>query len=353
MPGTETETMRIRCVIIAWMGGSHRCLPLLAAACAWVLLLHILSTPALAKEFERPIKIGVLSPFWENSTHVNGLREGLEILGYRENIDFVIGIRFTSGDLEALPLAARELMEMEPDLLFTDHHMAALAVKNYRAHTPLVFISIYDPVEIGLVKSFAHPGGNSTGLTPLFSKFHPKVLEFYTRILPGKKRFLFLSSYSQEYGMGKLSDRILKNLNQAGRHLNIDLDMKFVSNKEEARRLLGAVRRKDVDAILTPLISHNLFGYSLKASQKEKIPLMTTFPFATEQGALASYGVDWHVLGRQSARLMDKIFRGEDPGKIPVEVTDQMKLVINLKVAKELGITIPSEMLFRADRIIR
>ena len=351
MPETGTETMRICCKIIAKRGGSHSLGVLLAAACA-VLLLCFLSANVAAREFERPIKIGVLSPYWENTQALMGLREGLEILGYRENIDYVLGIRFTSGDIAGLPRAVRELLEMGADIFFANIHHSALVMKQEQSSIPLVFLSAVDPVEFGLVRSFAKPGGNSTGITVFISKLLTKILEIYTLILPGKKRFLFVAPYKGER-LKNVRANVLKNLEQSERQLKIDLDIKFIGNRKEALQIMGGIRRKDVDGILIPDFVYNLFGYALEASRREKIPLMMNAPFTVERGALASYGPDLHEMGRQSARLMDKIIRGEDAGKIPVEVTDRMKLVINLKVARELGITIPSEMLFRADRIIR
>ena len=353
MPGTETETMSIRCKNIARRRGWHRFVVFKTAACAGLLLLSFLSTPAVAKEFERPIKIGVISPYWENTPHLEGLREGLELLGYSEHVDFLVGVRFTSGDIAALPQAVGDLMAMGADILFADDTSAALAVKNIRSPLPLVFISPFDPVKAGLVESFAQPGGNRTGSTPLYLRLVTKTLETFTRILPGKKRFLFITSISNEIEYQNLGDQFNKILIQAGRILKIKLDIRSFSSQEEARRIFAAIHRKDVDGILSPNPMNNALAYSLEASRREKIPLMGSFQLTVEWGALASYGPDFHFMGRQSARLMDKIFRGEDPGKIPVEVTDRMRLVINLKVAKELGITIPSEMLFRADRIIR
>ncbi len=313
-----------------------------------------LSTSADAREFQRPIKIGVLSPYWENTPQLEGLREGLELLGYRENIDFVIGLRFTSGDTAALPGAFRELMGTGPDILFADSHWSALAVKKADPNAPLVFLSGFDPVQTGLVESFAKPGGNSTGLVSLFSALLPKILEIYTRILPGKKRFLTV--FSENFlgkRLGTLGARVLENLRHAERQLQIDLDIKIAGSEEEGRRIFASVRRKDVDGILIADFSYNLFGKSLQASRREKIPLITDTALGTEGGALASYGPNYGELGRQSARLMDKVIRGVKPGNIPVEVNDQILFIINLKVAKELGIEIPREVLYRADRIIR
>jgi putative ABC transport system substrate-binding protein len=346
--------MRIRCKKIARAGGSRRWLAYLAAACAGLLWLHILSTPALAKEFERPIRIGVVSPYWENTDQLNGLRQGLEELGYRESIDFVIGVRFTSGDTAALPGAVRELLGTGPDILFADSHWSALAVNKADPNAPLVFLSGFDPVRTGLVKSFANPGGNSTGLVSLFSALLPKILETTTRILPGKKRFLTVFSGNfLGKRLGTLGARVLENLRHAEGQLQIDLDIKIAGSEEEGRRILDSVRRKDVDGILITDFSYNLFGKSLKASRREKIPLITDTALGTEGGALASYGPDYGELGRQSARLMDKVIRGENPGNIPIEVNDQILFVINLKVARELGIEIPREVLYSANRIIR
>ena len=350
MPGTETEIMRICCKIIARKGDSHRCLPWMAAACAG-LLLCFLSFPvvAVAKEFERPIRIGVLTTSWGPTPHVVGLRDGLAELGYVEDRDFILGIRFTQGDVAALSQAARDLANFGVDLLFCVNESPVKAAMEATSRIPIVFTGAADPVGKGLIRSFAHPGGNVTGVTDLDVKLGGRRLQMFLEIVPTLKRVLFV--YDASHSARLSLERAYRT---AANKLGITLISKGVNTESEARKALLSFDKGTIDGILSPGVSDlNLIGLMQESTGKNKIPTMFIAPFNVENGGFAGYGPSMFEAGRQSARLMDKIIRGEDPGKIPVEVNDRVQLVINLKVARKLGIEIPPEILYRADRIIR
>jgi putative ABC transport system substrate-binding protein len=302
-----------------------------------------------AEERAQPIKIGVLTESWGSTPPVGGLRDGLVELGYRENEQFVIGVRFTQGDMAALPAAARELIQQKVDIIFADNDNAAKAAQMATSRIPIVFAGVRDPLGLGLIQSFARPGGNITGVTHLDLELSPKRLELFHEIIPGLKRVLF--PYDPTNVSAVAAARMYR---EAARRLGIELVEQAVQTLEEAQALLTQVRKDEVDGILKPPpVSLNIPGFILETTGQQGIPTMFDAAFWVERGGLASYGPDLHETGRQAARLVDKILKGTKPAEIPVEVNSKSEFVINLKVAKALGLTIAPEMLYRADRIIR
>jgi putative ABC transport system substrate-binding protein len=301
-----------------------------------------------AEERTQPIKIGALTPSWGPTPDIVGLRDGLLELGYRENEQFVIGVRFTQGDTAALPAAARELVQYGVDIIFANLH-AARAAQMATARIPIVFAAVDNPVEWGLVQSFARPGGNITGVTYLELELIPKRLEVFQQIVPGLKRVLF------PYDAADAGAVAAANVCRTAAHrLGIELVEKAVRTEEEAQATLAQVRKGEVDGILQPpSVSWNISGFTLEAASQQAIPAMFGAAWWVERGALASYSPDYYEMGRQAARLVDKIVKGAKPAEIPVEVSPKVEFVINLKVAKALGLTIAPEVLYRADRIIR
>jgi putative ABC transport system substrate-binding protein len=316
-----------------------------------LLVSHVLLTgDARAEERARPIRIGALTPTWGPTPDIVGLRDGLVELGYRENEQFVIGVRFTQGDVAALPAAARELVQYGVDIIFAAYADAAKAAQMATTRIPIVFAAVGNPMELGLVQSFARPGGNITGVADLQFELLAKRLEVFQEIVPGLKRVLY--PYEANHAYSLLAASVCR---EAARRLGIELVEKVVQTEEEAQATLAQVRKGEVDGILQPpTASLNIPGFILETASHQAIPAMfITGAFWIESGGLASYGTDYHETGRQAARLVDKILKGVDPAEIPVEVNPKIEFAINLKVAKALGLTIAPEVLYRADRIIR
>ena len=300
-----------------------------------------------AAERDRPIRIGALNASWGPTPHIVGLREGLVELGYRENKDFVIGVRFTQGDTLALPVAAGELVKQGADIIFAAGLSAASAAKSASDQVPMVFAGGGDPVARGLIQSFARPGGNITGVTHL--DLGAKRLEIFQEMIPGLNRVLFPHDPNDTYSVTAL--RVYR---EAARRLGIVLVEKAVRTEKEAGTILAQVRKGEVDGIVAPSGTFlNISGFILEATSKRAIPTMFRSSFWVERGALASYGPDNYESGQQAARLVDKILKGTNPADIPVEVNTKIEFAINLKVAKALGLTLPAEVLFKADKVIK
>lgn len=304
---------------------------------------------ARAGERAGPVRIGVLTDSWGPTPGAVGLRDGLQELGYQENRDFVIGVRFTQGDTAALPAAARELVGLGTEILFTEGRNSAKAAQMATNRIPIVFAGGGDPVGLGLIHSFARPGGHITGVTDLDQELGPKRLQLFREIIPGVKRVVFLYDAADAYAASEA-----KGYREASRLLGLILVEKLVRTQQEAQRVLANVRRKEGEGILSPRsVSSNIPGLVAEATSKRGIPTMFPTTFFPELGGLASYGATTYESGRQAARLVDKILKGADPARIPVEVNTNIEFVINVKVARTLGLTIAPELLYQADRLIR
>ncbi len=294
-----------------------------------------------------PVKIGALTQSWGPTPTVAGLRDGLLALGYREGEQFVIGVRFTQGDTTLLPAAAEGLIQDGADILFPTDSNAAQAAQKVTSRIPIVFAVVSDPVELGLVQSFARPGGNITGVTDLDLELGPKRLELFREMIPRLKRVLFLYNPRDAYAVA--GARVYRD---AARRLGIILVEQTVRTEEEARASLAKVRKAEVDGILAPTsLSLNIPGFVLEATARG-IPTMFNGAFYVERGGLASYAPDFYESGRQAARLVDKILKGEDPGRIPVEQPTKFELVINMKVAKVLKLRLGPAVLQSVNRVI-
>jgi len=302
-----------------------------------------------AAERDRPIRIGALTPAWGSTPHVIGLRDGLEELGYREHKDFVIGVRFTQGDIAALPAAAGELVKQGADIIFAVGIRAASAAKSASDQVPMVFAAGGgDPVALGLIQSFARPGGNITGVTHLDLGLCAKRLEVFQELVPGLNRVLFPYNMNEAYDVSEA-----KAYREASQLLKIVMVEKPLRTREDAQAVLAELRKGDVHGILSPSrLTLNIRGIVLEATSNRGIATMFPHTFFAEQGGLASYSANLYESGRMAARLAGKILKGESPAEIPVEVNQKIEFVINLKVANALGLKIAPQLLYRADRLI-
>jgi putative ABC transport system substrate-binding protein len=304
---------------------------------------------ARAAERPQPFKIGALTDAWGPTPDMVGLRDGLLALGYRENQDFVLGVRFTQGDVAALPAAARELVQLGADLIFTVSANATKAAQMATEQIPIVFAGAVDPLGAGLIQSFARPGGNITGVTDLSLELGPKRLQVFQELISGLQRVLFPYDATDAYAVKEA--RVYRD---AARRLGMELVERVVRSEAEAQAAIAQVQQGKVDGILKPnSLSLNIPGFILETTMQRRLPSMFDAAFWVEQGGLASYGPDFYETGRQAARLVDKILKGAHPGEIPVEVNPQIEFVINLKTAHVLGLTITPEVLYQATRLIR
>ncbi len=218
----------------------------------------LLSDDADAAEPARPVRIGVLNASWGQTPGVLGLRVGLQELGYQEDTDFVLGVRFTQGDLSALPDAARTLVQHGVDLIFVTQESPAKAAQQATSRIPIVFASVGNPVGVGLIDSFARPGGNTTGVTDLYIELAPKRLELFHAIIPTLKRVLY--PYDAVDVQSVAMARVYR---EAAQRLGIELVEQTVRTEAEAQASLAQIRPGEINGILVPnSASLNIRNYS-------------------------------------------------------------------------------------------
>ncbi len=231
--------------------------------------------PAWAQR-SQPAKIGVLTDSWGPTPGTIGLRDGLQALGYREAEHFDLGVRFTQGDVAALPKAARDLVAAGSDIIFATSTNAARAAQQVTTATPIVFAEVTgDPVKLGLVQSFARPGGNITGVSAMTIELNPKRLEILKELVPRLKRVLLVYDPADPDGVAGAGA-----YREAARRLGIQLVEKTPRSQEEAREAITKIRRPDVDAIVFPLsgLALNIPGVVLDATSRQQLPRCSAAP---------------------------------------------------------------------------
>ncbi|MCZ6533457.1 MAG: ABC transporter substrate-binding protein [SAR324 cluster bacterium] len=314
-----------------------------------VLGIGLLPGGARALDHSQPVNIGVLTIAWGTVPAAETLRKGLAELGYRENVDFAIGIRFTQGRSQELHQGALDLVQAGSDIIFATGGVPALAAQRATTRIRIVFSVETDPVAMGLVRSFSRPGGNVTGVTDRTIELSGKRLQLFRGMVPRLRKVLFL------YEAGNATYQAqARAYSDAARRLGLELIERIARTEEEVRQALRGLKKQEIDGSVSPWnIELNIPGDILEASTQQKIPAIFSFLNFVEIGGLASYGPSLRTAGRLAARMMEKIFRGTSPGGIPVEVNTDIEFAVNLKTAKALGLTIAPELLYQATHIVR
>jgi putative ABC transport system substrate-binding protein len=308
----------------------------------------ILHATANAGEVPRPYRVGVLNESGAaNHPTVEGLKAGLRELGFEEDRDVIFDIHFTKGDPAATKAAAATLVAGGVDVLFTSNEAATQVVKSATQKVPIVFTLVGDPVAVGIVTQLAQPGGNVTGVSSLTTELVPKRIETLQKLVPGLRRILTIY-----YAGDPSSVAAARKAQEAGPRLRIQVVDRPVRTVEELERALKELQPGD--ALLPPDIAKmDIPAVVLEASLAERIPAVFPAALWVGFGGLVSYGPDYYAQGVQAARLVAKILRGARPKDLPVEGADKIDLVVNLKTASLLGLTVPRKVLLRADRLQR
>ena len=320
-----------------------------AAMVIAVFTLGILASPLVAdaQRASRPYRIGVLhTGFFEEIPSVAGLKAGLRALGLEEGRDVTFDIRFARGRLEEVPILAASLVGTRPDLLVAMQEFSARALRLATSKIPVVFVEVGDPFAADLVASIPRPGGNVTGVYSLVTELTPKRLEILKATFPGVRRVWAV------YHTDDLSSRAAaRKAQEVSAVLKLDLVAQAVRTSEELVSQLKMLRAGD-GLLSPPGLSLNIPGVILDLMLMAKWPALFYNSFWVQAGALVSYGSDPHAEGVQAARLVARILRGEQPQELPVEGANKIELAINLKTAKSMGISVPRDILVRADRVI-
>ena len=294
-------------------------------------------------------RVGVIlegGPFY---AVLDGLKDGLRELGFEEGKHFLLQIRDLKGVRKAADEAARSLEREKVDLIYVIATSPAIAVKRATAEVPIVFVVGSDPTVAGLVESFARPGGRVTGVHFLSSDLTAKRLEILKEILPELRRVVTFYDPSNEVAL-----RAAKSAREAARQLKVEVVERQVASVEELRLGLKGLKADEADAYfyINDAMMASQAQSIIDTARAKKLPTMFQEPSLVAQGALVSYGVSYHEVGRLSAKYVQRVLAGTSPQNLPVEMLNRLGLAINLKTAKELGLTIPQAVLLRADKVI-
>lgn len=315
------------------------------AVLIWVLSVSAIATAQPTKVY----RIGVLvpSPAWYET--VEGLRIGLKELGLEEGKHFTLDIRDWKGDAKAADDAARHLERERADLILATSTGSTIAAKRVTTDVPVVFSVGGDPVALGFAESFARSGGRLTGVYSRASDLTAKRLELLRELVPNLRRVG--TFYNPRTPVAIESSRVAR---EAARRMGIQLVERHGASIEDLHRAMRELKVRDVDAFLKvsdPLVD-NHFQAVIDTATSNKVPTMFDLQSYAMNGALASYSVSFTELGRVAARYVQCILAGARRQEMPVEGVDKVELVVNLRTARRIGLTIPPAALARADRVI-
>ena len=278
-------------------------------------------------------------------------RRGMQELGYVEGQNVVIERRYANGRPDRLRDLVAELVDRQVDVIVALSSTAALAAKRATTTVPIVFALANDPVGVGLVSSLARPGGNVTGLTPMNAQLNAKRLELFKEAVPGVSRIagLSVSDYPALARQG-----MVREMEAAAQRLQFDLRVFAVGNRDELQTAFAAMAKERVGGVTVlplPLLTTERRRVT-ELALRYRLPSIFQWREYVEVGGLMSYGPNPLDLIRHAARYVDRLLKGAKPGDLPVEQASTFELVINLKTAKALGLTIPPALLQRADQVI-
>ncbi len=282
---------------------------------------------------------------------VEAFRQGLRELGYVEGKNIVIEFRWAKGKLARLPALAAELVHRKVDVIVTVGLLSTRAAKEATSTIPIVMAQDPNPIRSGFVASLARPGGNVTGLSKLFPELSGKRLELLRETIPKLSRLAIFGTSTQP-GNVQMSNEV----EVAAKAVDVKIQKLDVLTPKDIATTFRAAAKEPADAVIWLVAA----GMALtrrteivELAAKNQLPVIYDRPEFVEDGGLMSYSVSATDLHRRAATYVDKILKGAKPAALPVEQPTKFELVINLKSAKQLGITIPPAVLFRADKVIK
>jgi len=320
----------------------------------WLLATVLLATVSIAQA-QQPKKIprigyltlGSSSP---RSANEEAFRDGLHQLGYIEGQNVHVEYRYAAGEVGRLPELAAELVSLNLNVILAANTQSIDATRRATKTIPIVFPLTFDPVASGFVASLARPGGNLTGLTTLNQEVAGKRVELLKEVMPRISRVAVLRDPTNS---GSLF--ALKETEAAANHLGIRLHILEVRSADELEGAIQAATRERAGSLI--VIPDNLFvrrkGQIVDHVMKSRLPTMFGESESVEAGGLMYYGANLPDLFRRAATYVDKILKGAKPADLPVEQPTKFEFVINLKTAKQIGLTIPQSVLYQADKVIK
>ena len=304
-----------------------------------------------AQQKSAPRHIGFLLAAWSpEGKEAQAFRQGLEEAGYAEGRDVVIEWRWADGDYSRIPEMAADLVRSKVDVIVTDTTIGTRALQRATSTIPIVMATIADPLGAGFVTSLTHPGGNITGHATMAAEVCAKRLRLLKEAFPAVVRVAVLWNRETPY-----NSKVLEALKVEAASLSMELISMGIRTPDEIvpqMSVLGEVRAQALYVIGDAIFIANR-STIVKSAAKARIPTIYGFRVYVEEGGLISYGPNFRDLFRRSAGYVDKIFKGANPGDLPIGKPNQFDLVVNLQTAEALGVTIPQSILVTADEVIR
>ena len=309
------------------------------------------SFPAEAQQPKKVPRIGYLTGGSPSSGYYEAFRQGLRELGYAEGKNIIIEFYFAEGKLDRLPSLAAELVRLKVDVIVTAGPIGTRAAKEATVTIPIVMAQDGDPVGSGFIASLARPGGNITGLSTLAPEISGKQLELLKEIVTRLSRVAVLGTSTRPGTAQQLRETEL-----AAGAFGVKLQSLDILSPKHFETAFQAAVKERAEAVLVRVSGPILFPHRTEVAAlavKSRLPVMYERAEEVEAGGLVSYGVNVPDLYRRGAIYVDKILKGAKPADLPVEQPTKFEFVVNLKAAKQIGVTIPPNVLARADRVIR
>ena len=313
------------------------------------LSLVLAAPPSHAQAVAKTPRVGILTPVFDPYPPLEAFPQGLRDLGYVEGQSIVLEYRFAEGKVERLPALAAELVRLQVDIILAEGDDAVRAAQHASGTIPIVFLMGTDPVGLGLVASLARPGGNTTGVSLNEPSFMGKRLELLKAAVPDVTRVAYLWSATPA------SARALQETERAAHALGVQLHPVEVREPYPFDEAFATMAEAHAEALIMPssAVFFSRRTQIVDLAARTRLPGLFPDREFVEAGGLMAYGPSIPGVFRRVATYVDKILKGTKPGDLPVERPDKFELVINLKTAQALGLTIPPTLLFQADEVIR
>ena len=317
---------------------------------AVVLALSLVLAP-LAAEGQQPLKIPQIGLFHVGLDHdppgLAPLRESLRRMGYEEGRNVRLDYR-NQADEDAARATARAFVRERVDLMVAFENQAVRAAQAATSEIPVVFAHVSDPVAAGFVKSMARPGGNLTGVADFVGELQDKRVQIFGEMVR-LRRLLILTDPTDP-----ATQRLTADIERVAPQLKVRLVERQATTEADVTKIFASLKKGAVDGmvVISPKLITNFPALILRLSLERQIPLTSHRKALVEQGALFSYGPNFVAVGQDIAGYVDRILKGAKPADLPVQQVARLELVINLKTAKALGLTIPPSVLGRADQVI-
>ena len=311
-------------------------------------MLFALSFVAQAQQPKKIARIGYLTA--AGSPSYEAFRQALRELGYAEGQNIAIEYRSAAGKLDRLRDLAAELVRLKVDVIVSDGSAPSLEAKKVTSTIPIVMTSSSDPIGLGLIVSFARPGGNVTGLTSVTGELGGKLLELLKEIVPRLARVAIVRTD------GPVNDLYIKETETPARALGLKLIPVMVRGPDDLDGAFKAMIKERPNGLLSRLGPNFLPAQHKRLVEfavRNRLPAISSDRDWVDSGGLVFYAADQNARQRRVATYVDKILKGASPGDLPVEAPTKFEFVINLTTAKQIGVTIPQSVLYRADRVIR